>query len=268
MIANIAPSVSSYEDTYNTLIYADRAKNIKTNALKNEQNVKFHVSQYKTVIADLRLQLEEAKTREAEITKPQLSMLMLLKNYSWLFLTFQLNHNETKLSLSKRRLRVWQYKEKTQRTILRDGIRMLSAHWTILLLLIKNLIPFYTIWTELVSNSSFHTFCILHYFFNFSATITKNLQFEIDVLPTSLDKELISRDYYSHLLEFQRTESLIIMHSKNIFIQQLLKTQNESNIEGTLYFCFVFAQKINSLRSYYVKKNDRKNRKERKYIFT
>lgn len=31
MIANIAPSSSNYEDTHNTLKYANRAKNIKTN---------------------------------------------------------------------------------------------------------------------------------------------------------------------------------------------------------------------------------------------
>ena len=31
MIANIAPSSTNYEDTHNTLKYANRAKNIKTN---------------------------------------------------------------------------------------------------------------------------------------------------------------------------------------------------------------------------------------------
>ena len=31
MIANIAPSSMNYEDTHNTLKYANRAKNIKTN---------------------------------------------------------------------------------------------------------------------------------------------------------------------------------------------------------------------------------------------
>jgi kinesin family protein 18/19 len=30
MIANISPSVLAFEDTYNTLNYANRAKNIKT----------------------------------------------------------------------------------------------------------------------------------------------------------------------------------------------------------------------------------------------
>lgn len=39
MIANISPAVSSFEDTYNTLVYAHRAKNIKTNAHRNVLNV-------------------------------------------------------------------------------------------------------------------------------------------------------------------------------------------------------------------------------------
>ena len=39
MIANISPAVSSFEDTYNTLVYSHRAKNIKTNAHRNVLNV-------------------------------------------------------------------------------------------------------------------------------------------------------------------------------------------------------------------------------------
>jgi kinesin family protein 18/19 len=35
MIANISPGVSSFEETYNTLIYANRAKNIKVTVNRN-----------------------------------------------------------------------------------------------------------------------------------------------------------------------------------------------------------------------------------------
>lgn len=44
MIANIAGSHSSFEETNNTLKYANRAKNIKTNVSKNTQNVEYQVS--------------------------------------------------------------------------------------------------------------------------------------------------------------------------------------------------------------------------------
>ena len=51
MIANIAPSSSNYEDTHNTLKYANRAKNIKTNVQRNVLNVEYHVSQYTDIIS-------------------------------------------------------------------------------------------------------------------------------------------------------------------------------------------------------------------------
>ena len=41
MIANIAGAHSSFEETHNTLKYANRAKNIKTNVQKNTQNVDY-----------------------------------------------------------------------------------------------------------------------------------------------------------------------------------------------------------------------------------
>ena len=50
MIANIAPSSSNYEDTHNTLKYANRAKNIKTNVQRNVLNVEYHISQYTDII--------------------------------------------------------------------------------------------------------------------------------------------------------------------------------------------------------------------------
>ena len=51
MIANISPSDKCYEDTHNTLKYANRAKNIKTNATRNVLNVEYHVSKYTQIIA-------------------------------------------------------------------------------------------------------------------------------------------------------------------------------------------------------------------------
>lgn len=50
MIANISPSNLSYEDTHNTLKYANRAKNIKTNNTKNVMTVDYHISKYMNII--------------------------------------------------------------------------------------------------------------------------------------------------------------------------------------------------------------------------
>merc|ERR1711879_215387 len=55
MIANISPSSLSYDDTHNTLKYADRAKNIKSKLTKNTTFVSAPQDQLE--IANLRLQL-------------------------------------------------------------------------------------------------------------------------------------------------------------------------------------------------------------------
>lgn len=63
MISNVSPSTLSYEDTFNTLQYANRAKNIKTKVRANEINVVSHVTEYKAIIADLRKEVEEWKMK-------------------------------------------------------------------------------------------------------------------------------------------------------------------------------------------------------------
>ena len=53
----------SYEDTYNTLKYADRAKSIRVRAERNEVNVNHHVSQYTAIIDTLREEISELKRK-------------------------------------------------------------------------------------------------------------------------------------------------------------------------------------------------------------
>merc|ERR1719352_1206346 len=54
MIANISPNLLCYEDTLNTLKYANRAKNIRVSAKQNMIKPDDHVAQYQKAIADLR----------------------------------------------------------------------------------------------------------------------------------------------------------------------------------------------------------------------
>ena len=61
MIANVSPSVNSFEDTYNTLAYANRAKNIKVNAERNVLNVTNHVANYTSLIEKLKKENNELK---------------------------------------------------------------------------------------------------------------------------------------------------------------------------------------------------------------
>lgn len=61
MIANISPSSLSYEDTYNTLKYANRAKKIKANIKKNVVNCESHIGQYIKRVEELNKEVAELK---------------------------------------------------------------------------------------------------------------------------------------------------------------------------------------------------------------
>ena len=61
MIANIGPAESSFEETLNTLKYANRAKNIKTNVQRNVLNVNHHISEYVNLITNLRSEIKHLK---------------------------------------------------------------------------------------------------------------------------------------------------------------------------------------------------------------
>ena len=67
MIANVSPSSETFEDTFNTLKYADRAKKIKINLKKNVVNVDFHITQYAKIVEDLRGEITLLKERILEL---------------------------------------------------------------------------------------------------------------------------------------------------------------------------------------------------------
>lgn len=63
MIATISPASSQYEETINTLKYANRAKNIKMRVEPNKKMVSQHISAYKNIIADLRDEIGKLKAQ-------------------------------------------------------------------------------------------------------------------------------------------------------------------------------------------------------------
>lgn len=74
MIANVSPASLTYEDTYNTLKYATRAKKIKSNIKRNVVNVEMHVGQDVKIVEELKeenrllkIKLQE-KENETKIT--------------------------------------------------------------------------------------------------------------------------------------------------------------------------------------------------------
>ncbi|DBA02813.1 TPA: hypothetical protein N0F65_006603 [Lagenidium giganteum] len=61
MIANINLSASSFEETLNTLKYANRAKNIKTTVTRNVMSVDHHITEYVGMIATLKDEIASLK---------------------------------------------------------------------------------------------------------------------------------------------------------------------------------------------------------------
>ena len=63
MIANVSPANSQFEETINSLKYANRAKNIKTKVLANKKMVSIHIAEYKNIINDLRQEIDQLKSK-------------------------------------------------------------------------------------------------------------------------------------------------------------------------------------------------------------
>ena len=61
MIANVSPSINTFDDTYNTLKYANRAKNIKTFVTRNVLNAQYHISNYVNIINNLKAEVSQLK---------------------------------------------------------------------------------------------------------------------------------------------------------------------------------------------------------------
>jgi hypothetical protein len=57
MITNVSPASFHFEETINSLKYANRAKNIKTNVKRNVLNVKYHISEYVSLIKGLKSEI-------------------------------------------------------------------------------------------------------------------------------------------------------------------------------------------------------------------
>lgn len=66
MIVCVSPSSKHYDETLNTLKYADRAKKIKTKVIRNEHNLDRHVGSYLKMITEQKAEIEELRRRESK----------------------------------------------------------------------------------------------------------------------------------------------------------------------------------------------------------
>ncbi|CAG2199560.1 KIF18_19 [Mytilus edulis] len=63
MIAHISPASSQFEESRNTLVYADRAKHIKTKVRRNVTDVSYHIAQYTNIIQELREEIGRLRVK-------------------------------------------------------------------------------------------------------------------------------------------------------------------------------------------------------------
>lgn len=88
MICNVSPAITSYEDTYNTLKYADRAKSIKTYSKKNikqmesENSANNMAAEYADMISKLKQENMQLKTM-VQKSRPVLLRAVSYRRSSW-----------------------------------------------------------------------------------------------------------------------------------------------------------------------------------------
>ncbi|XP_033846857.1 kinesin-like protein KIF18A [Periophthalmus magnuspinnatus] len=73
MIANISPSSKSYDDTHNTLKYANRAKEIKSTLKSNVVSLDSHIGQYAVICEKQRLEIQQLKLKLKEYEERNVS---------------------------------------------------------------------------------------------------------------------------------------------------------------------------------------------------
>ena len=67
MIAHISPASIHFEESRNTLVYADRAKYIRTKIRRNVIDVSYHISQYQQIIQELAQEIATLKDQRNDL---------------------------------------------------------------------------------------------------------------------------------------------------------------------------------------------------------
>lgn len=118
MIANIAPTSLSYEDTYNTLKYATRAKKIKGKLTKNIVSVEMHNAQYEKFCKQLKTENEKL-IEELEKLKEQRNQQDFQNN--------RLNVDPQRKEMKT----MYEEKQRLMTELFRLSSLKLSIHWRI-----------------------------------------------------------------------------------------------------------------------------------------
>ncbi|XP_054715298.1 kinesin-like protein KIF19 [Uloborus diversus] len=87
MVGHLSPAHPHFEESRNTLLYADRAKNITTKLRSNVSEAQYHVAQYQSIIDELRQEIvglrrrirqsgeEDSQTDDKKLTTEEMKLL-------------------------------------------------------------------------------------------------------------------------------------------------------------------------------------------------
>lgn len=125
MIANVSPSIATFDDTYNTLKYANRAKNIKTQVTRNVTNAQYHISNYNQIISNLRNEIVELKNQLGK-KDPNNVNINLLQEKNFLMNNIN-NNNPGGHNSSKSENKKEDYKE-NKHLLFEKAVKELKSH--------------------------------------------------------------------------------------------------------------------------------------------
>ncbi|CUM51351.1 uncharacterized protein AC631_02234 [Debaryomyces fabryi] len=105
MIVCVSPLSQHYDETLNTLKYADRAKEIKTKLIRNQHNLDRHVGSYLKMITQQKQEIEDLRARELKVVELTIAKQNLLSQ-KCLNVTMD-NISNLKVSLAKQHQEKW-----------------------------------------------------------------------------------------------------------------------------------------------------------------
>lgn len=105
MIVCVSPLSQHYDETLNTLKYADRAKEIKTKLIRNQHNLDRHVGSYLKMITQQKQEIEDLRARELKVVELTIAKQNILSQ-KCLNVTMD-NISNLKASLSKQHQEKW-----------------------------------------------------------------------------------------------------------------------------------------------------------------
>ncbi|PVD37655.1 hypothetical protein C0Q70_00253 [Pomacea canaliculata] len=80
MIAHISPASNQFEESRNTLVYADRAKHIKTKVRRNVTDVAYHIAQYTNIISELREEIARLHSKIQDQGRPHVASILAVQS--------------------------------------------------------------------------------------------------------------------------------------------------------------------------------------------